>query len=132
MKSVIRTLRSPLGRVRGLGSAHNGTEHWIGLRLTSVALIPLALYPVVTFFLAANEGGYSALREWLHSPVSAAAVILFLIVGFHHTTSGLQVMIEDYLHCECVKNAMLFVVKFVSLALALLGTLATLKIMLGA
>lgn len=132
MKSVIRSLRSPLGRVRGLGSAHHGTEHWIALRLTSLALLPLALYPVVTFFLAANEGGYGALREWLHNPVSAAAVILFLLVGFHHSANGLQVVIEDYFHCECVKNAALFVIKFGSLALALLGALATLKIMLGA
>ncbi|MBV8548015.1 MAG: succinate dehydrogenase, hydrophobic membrane anchor protein [Alphaproteobacteria bacterium] len=132
MKSVMRSLRSPLGRVRGLGSAHAGTEHWIGQRLTSLALIPLSLYPVVTFFLAANHGGYGALRDWLHSPISATAVILFLLVGFHHAANGLQVVIEDYVHCECAKSATLFVIKFGSLALALAGTLATLKIMLGA
>ena len=123
--------RSTLGRIRGLGSAQAGSHHWYLMRVTSVALLLLTLYPIFGFFIYAVYGGRAGALEWLHSPIAATGVILFLIVGFHHAANGLQVVIEDYIHCSCAKPALLFIIKFLAAACAILGVLATLKIALG-
>lgn len=125
------SLRDPLNRVRGLGSAHHGTEHWWLQRLTSIALIPLSLYVVAGFFAAVVFGNFESASTWLRSAFSATGVILFLAVGFHHAAAGLQVVIEDYIHCEAAKLAAIIATKFFSVVFALLGILAVLKIVLG-
>jgi len=132
MKNKTPSLRSSLGRVRGLGSAKGGTEHWWLQRLTALALIPLTLYVLNGFFTYVVFGNYSGAVYWLHSPFSATAVILLLAVGFHHAASGVQVVIEDYVHCECAKLFGVITVKFLATAFAVLGILATLKILFGA
>lgn len=124
-------LRSMLGRVRALGSARSGTHEWYMMKLTSAALLVLALYPLFGFFIYAVYGGREGALEWVRCPFSATGIILFLIAGFHHAAHGLQVVIEDYVHCPCAKNALLFAVKFGAVACAILGILATLKISLG-
>ena len=101
------------------------------MRVTSVALFLLALYPIFGFFVYAVYGGRTGALEWLRSPFAATGVILFLIIGFHHTAHGLQTVIEDYVHCSCVKTSLLLAVKFGAAAFAILGILATLKITLG-
>jgi succinate dehydrogenase / fumarate reductase membrane anchor subunit len=131
-KHTDTSLRSPLGRTRGLGSAKSGTHHWWLQRLTSIALIPLTIYPLAMLYIQARFGNYDSIIHWLRSPVSAACVILFLGVTAHHTAQGLQVVIEDYIHCETSKIASLILMKFVAVALFVIGTLATLKIMFGA
>lgn len=130
-KKKSAAFRSTLGRVRALGSAKSGTHHWYMLRLTSMALLLLALYPIFGFFIYAVYGGRAGALEWLHSPVAATGTILFLIVGFYHTATGMQVVIEDYVHCACAKNALLFFVNMGCFACAILGVLATLKIAFG-
>jgi succinate dehydrogenase / fumarate reductase membrane anchor subunit len=132
MNSKGKSLRSPLGRVRGLGSAKNGSEHWWLQRLTSLALIPLSIYPVAMFFIYAVFGGYEGAHTWVKSLYAATALILFLAVGFHHAASGLQVVIEDYVHGETPKLFAVILVKFIAAAFAILGILAVLKILLGA
>ena len=130
---AIKSFRSPLGRARGTGSTGQGTDHWWHQRLTSLALIPLALYLIGTFLAYVVWGrSYASARAWLHSPVTAAAVILLIGVGFHHGAAGLQVIIEDDLHCEKLKIVALIAVKFAAGFLALIGILAVLKILLGA
>jgi succinate dehydrogenase / fumarate reductase membrane anchor subunit len=131
MKTKTPSLRSPLARVRSLGSAGRGTEHWWLQRLTAIALIPLSLFVIVTFYMYVVEGTYDGAVYWLRSPFAATFVILFLAVGFHHAASGLQVVIEDYVHCECAKLTSLIVVKFLAVVFALLGILSTVKILLG-
>ncbi|MFY9288471.1 MAG: succinate dehydrogenase, hydrophobic membrane anchor protein [Alphaproteobacteria bacterium] len=131
MSKKIPSLRSPLSRVRGLGSAGHGTEHWWLQRLTSLALIPLSLYVVASFFIYVVFGSYEGSIYWLRSPINAAFVILFILVGFHHAVSGLQVVIEDYIHCECAKIASLLLVKGLAVVFALLGVLSTGKILYG-
>lgn len=126
-----KSLRSNLGRVRGLGSAGHGTEHWWLLRVTSFILIPLSLYVIGNFFVSVIGGGYSDAILWLRSPFSATLVILFLGVAFHHAANGLQVVIEDYIHCEGLKLITLVIIKFLCAALAILGTLATVKVLFG-
>lgn len=131
MKPSSSDFRSPLGRIRALGSAKAGTHEWYIMRVTSVALLLLALYPLFGFIIYAVYGGRAGALEWLHSPFAAGGVILFLLVGFHHAAHGLQVVIEDYVHCHKAKTALVVFLKFAAAAFALIGVLATLKIFLG-
>jgi succinate dehydrogenase / fumarate reductase membrane anchor subunit len=130
-KKKTPSFRSQLGRVRALGSAKSGTHHWYMMRVTSVALFVLAMYPVFGFFIYAVYGGRTGALEWLHSPFAATGVILFLIAGFHHAANGLQIVIEDYIQCACAKTISLLVIKLGAFAFVILGILATLKITLG-
>jgi len=131
MSIKIKSLRTPLGKARGLGSAKSGTHHWMVQRVTALALIPLSLYVLIGFFNNAVSGGYSGAVYWLQSPLSATFTILFLLAGLRHGAVGLQVVIEDYVHCECAKFSAIFVVNFLAVALAILGTLSTAKIFFG-
>lgn len=130
-KKNAKSFRSTLGNIRAMGSAKSGTHHWWLMRVTSVALLFLALYPIFGFFIYAVYGGREAAIQWLHSPVAVTGVVLFLIVGFHHAANGLQTVIEDYVHCSCAKNVSLFLVKSVAASCAILGILASLKIFFG-
>lgn len=123
-----KSLRAPLARVRGLGSAHQGVRHWWGQRVTALALIPLSLYIVGAFFNAVVFGnGYQDAVAWLQSPFATTFMLLFIAVGFHHAVSGAQVVIEDYVHCEVAKTLSLLFIKFAAVFLAVLGILAAVK-----
>jgi succinate dehydrogenase / fumarate reductase membrane anchor subunit len=133
MANVKHGLRSPLGRARGLGAAGHGTEHWLTLRLTSLALVPLSLYFMYGFFEAVVFGnGYTSALLWVKHPVNAGMLLLFLGVGYHHTANGLQTVIEDYVHQEGIKFVSLLLTKAMFWLLAVASILAVLKIMLGA
>ncbi|CAO3352954.1 succinate dehydrogenase, hydrophobic membrane anchor protein [Azospirillum melinis] len=131
MASNSKTLRSPLQVARGLGSAKHGTEHWWSQRLTSIALVPLTVWFVfgVIGHLGADHAAFIA---WMKSPFSAVMMILTAVVTFHHAQSGLQVVIEDYVHAEWQKMALIIGVKFLSFALAAACVLAVVKIFIGA
>jgi succinate dehydrogenase / fumarate reductase, membrane anchor subunit len=123
-------LRTQLGRVRGLGSAKAGSHHWWLSRLTSLALIPLTLWFIFGALSIVGDG-HEAMVEWLSSPFSAVMMILFIGVTFHHTASGIQVVLEDYVHSESVKMAAIIAAKFLCFALAIAGIFAILKIAFG-
>jgi len=121
------SLQSPLGQVRGLGSAKDGTHHWWAQRVTAIALVPLTLCFV--FALASNAGAdYDQMRDWLASPLNSIAMLLLVGATFHHLQLGVQIVIEDYVHSEAMKIALLLLVKLGSLALAVVGIFAILKI----
>ncbi len=93
------SLRSPLGRVRGLGSSRSGTHHWWMQRVTSIALLPLTIWLV--FSLASLGGaGFSEAQAWVARPLNAVLLLAFLGVGFHHSAAGWQVILEDYVKPE--------------------------------
>ena len=123
--------RSPLSVARGLGSSNDGLGHWWKQRLTSVALVPLVVWFVasVAWLAGADHAGFVG---WIARPYNALLMILLLAAGFHHAQLGLQVVIEDYVHGEGCKLAMIVVVKFAALLLALAGIFAVLKIAFGA
>ena len=134
MTGKTKIMRSPLGRVRGLGSAHAGTHHWWMQRLTSLALIPLSIWFIVTFLCHALSGDYAETIHWLRNPFAATAMILLIGVGCYHAAGGLQVVLEDYVHTDSHDGWRFFwiiVTKFVAAALALLGSLTTAKILFG-
>ncbi len=122
--------RTPLGRVRGLGSAKEGTEHFWAQRLTAIALVPLALWFVAS--LAAYTGAdHATAKAWLAEPFSAVVMVLLVVTGFHHAQLGLQVVIEDYVSTEWIKVLSIIVVKLGALALGVAAIFSVLKIAFG-
>jgi succinate dehydrogenase / fumarate reductase membrane anchor subunit len=88
---------TPIGRVRGLGTAHEGAHHWMLQRFTAIGNLVLMSYLVVSFALL-GDYGHVTIVKWLSAPLAATAVILLVISVFWHARLGLQVLIEDYLH----------------------------------
>jgi succinate dehydrogenase / fumarate reductase membrane anchor subunit len=124
------SMRTPIGRVRHLGSARDGTQHWWMQRLTAVALVPLTLWFAAG--VVAHVGAeLSAVEEWLARPVNAAAMILFVVATFHHGQLGMQVVIEDYVHHEGLKVAAIVAVKLGSALLAVTAVVAVLLVAIG-
>ncbi|HZS84234.1 MAG TPA: succinate dehydrogenase, hydrophobic membrane anchor protein [Stellaceae bacterium] len=125
------SLRSPLGKAIGLGSAKEGVVHWWRQRLSAVALVPLALWFVAS--LIAHLGGDRAgLVAWLHAPVPAILMILLVGTVFYHTVLGVQVVIEDYVHHEAAKLTALIVLRLACFLLAVAGIFAVLRLAFGA
>jgi succinate dehydrogenase / fumarate reductase membrane anchor subunit len=93
----VEVMRSQLGRARGLGSAKSGVHHWWVQRLTSLALLPLTAWFVVSVLRLARVGQPQALH-WAHQPVNAVLLLALILATFHHLQLGLQVVIEDYVH----------------------------------
>ena len=123
-------LRTPLGRVRGLGSAKTGLHHWWGQRLSALALIPLGLW-FVTVTICLLNSDYASAREGLSGPVMATVWVLFLAVLFYHAQLGMQVVLEDYLHCKGMKIGAVILMKLIFIVLGLISIIAVLRIALG-
>ena len=124
-------MRTPLGRVRGLGSAKEGVEHWWVQRLTSVALVPLVIWFV---FQVPGLAGADVvdLQAWLGHPANTLLMILLIATLFHHAQLGMQVVIEDYVHREGAKLTAIVAVKFVAIVCALSSVLAVLRLAFSA
>ena len=122
-------MRSPLGHAMGLGSAKEGAGHWWMARVSAVALIPLTLWFVASI-IAHTGSDYVTFVVWLRMPLVSILMVLLLIALFYHTTLGLQVVIEDYVHSEA-KFGALIAVRLGCVALAVAGILATMRIAFG-
>jgi succinate dehydrogenase / fumarate reductase, membrane anchor subunit len=90
---------SPLGQVRGLGSAHHGGEHWLGERTTSIALLLLGTWLLASLMLLPKLDQRTVL-EWLRAPSGAVPMALLIVVGFKHALDGVRVTVDDYVHDE--------------------------------
>jgi len=121
------SLRSDLGRVRGLGSAKEGVAHWWAQRLTAAALVPLLLWFVASLVSLAGAD-HKAAVAWIGHPVHAVLLLLLLGAGLHHAHLGLQVVIEDYVHREWLKVTSIVLVKFAAALIAAASGFAVLKI----
>ncbi len=124
------SLRTPLARVRGLGSARDGTKHWWFQRLTAIALVPLSLW-LVASLIANIDANYAEVVAWVRSPAVTALLLMVVMFVFYHAQLGLQVVIEDYVHLESAKIAMLVLVKITVLILALLSATAVIRVAVG-
>ena len=125
------SLQTPLNKVRGLGSAKDGTEHFWRQRLTAVANIPLALFLVWTV-LTSIGAGHAEVREILASPVTALAFLLLVLSGTIHMRLGMQTIIEDYISNESVKFVALMLNTFFAILVAVTCVYAIMKLSLGA
>lgn len=123
--------RTPLSKVKGLGSAKEGTDHFWKQRLTAIALVPLVLW--LAFSIASlPDMDYLAIREWLSQPFNAIVMILFLITGFLHARLGLQVVIEDYVGSHGPRTAGIIAVTFIAAALCVTGVFSVMRIAFAA
>ncbi|MGH6768326.1 MAG: succinate dehydrogenase, hydrophobic membrane anchor protein [Xanthobacteraceae bacterium] len=123
-------LRTPLARVRGLGSAKSGTEHFWQMRLTSVASIPLtiAFIFIVVSLLGRNQ---AFAQQILGTPLVAIVMLLFIITNVHHMWQGMQIVIEDYIHGELPKFSLLIANTLFCFAVGLACAYALFKLSFG-
>lgn len=124
-------MQSNLARVRGMGSAKEGVQHWWMQRLTAVALVPLTLWLAISIIAHAGAG-HAAVTAWMGQPVPAILMILLVVGGYYHAKLGIQVVIEDYVHNEGVKFAALIGLKLLTVLLGVASVFAILKLAFGA
>ncbi|MEQ8452558.1 MAG: succinate dehydrogenase, hydrophobic membrane anchor protein [Nitratireductor sp.] len=123
-------MRTPLGKVRGLGSAKDGTDTFWRQRLTAIANIPLLLF-FVGLLIALNGAGYDEVRATLGNPFVTLVLILVLVSGFVHMRIGMKEIIEDYIHDEGVKIALVVLNMFFVFTIGAACVFALLKIAFG-
>jgi succinate dehydrogenase / fumarate reductase membrane anchor subunit len=124
------SLQHPLARVRGLGSAKEGTGHWLAQRVSAIALAVLSIWFVVS--MAGLGSGYADSRTFLAQPLNAVLTAAFVLALFHHAQLGLQVVIEDYVHTRWLEVTLQVVVKFTAVLASIASLLAIVRIALGA
>jgi len=122
--------RTPLGRARGLGAAKSGVGHFIGERVSSVALVPLVLWGIWSAVGLAG-GGHDDAVAWLRSPLNATLAILLALTGFYHMQLGMRVIIEDYVARHTTRSALLILNLFFCCLAAVLTVLSLLKVAVG-
>jgi succinate dehydrogenase / fumarate reductase membrane anchor subunit len=122
-------LRTPLGKVKGLGSAKSGSHHWWMQRVTAIALIPLVIWFVLNVIKASTSS--HNLIDILSSPFNAVGMILFITVALYHGTLGFKVIIEDYVHCGCGKNFLIIASNFFTVVTVVATVLAVIYFHLG-
>ena len=123
-------MRTPLSRVRGLGSAKKGTEHFLLQRVTALANIPLTVF-FVSAMVAHAGADYLTVKAFLSRPIVALVMLLLILSMVWHMRLGLQIVIEDYIHDHTVKILALILNTFFALAVGTASVLAILKLTLA-
>ena len=124
------SMRSPLAKVRGHGSAKAGAHHWWAQRLSAVALIPLFLWFVASLAAVATAD-YQTAVAWLSSPWNSGLLVLLIGATFYHGQLGMQVVFEDYISTHWLQVASIIAVRFLSMLLAVVSIIAVLRIAWG-
>ncbi len=120
-----------IGRVRGLGSARHGASHWLVQRYTAIGNLVLGMWLLISL-VSMGYRSFFNMHLWLHKPLSATLVGLFVISTFWHARLGLQVLVEDYVHEEGNKFAAMALLNLLAFAGAAFGLLSVARIALGA
>lgn len=124
------SLRSDLGRVKGLGSAKEGVHHWRLQRITAIALVPISLWFVVSLLCVFN-GTHAEVVEWVAAPHVTVLLIALSVLLFWHLQLGLQVVIEDYVHTASKQIALQIALRVAAGFGALVAIVSVLKISLA-
>jgi succinate dehydrogenase / fumarate reductase membrane anchor subunit len=126
----VKSLRSPLGAVSGLGSAKDGVHHWWLQRLTSIALVPLTIWFTVSI-LSLPSMDHVTVIAWMAQSWTALLLIVLVLVATYHSQLGVRVVVEDYVHATGMKTMTLVIVTFAHALLAVAGVFAILKVAFG-
>jgi succinate dehydrogenase / fumarate reductase membrane anchor subunit len=124
------SLRSPMGRVLGLGSAKDGTAHWWAQRVSAAALVPLTLWFAISL-LALPALDYGTVRAWLSIPLNSLLAVLLVAVTAYHSYLGTGVVIEDYVHSAGTKLLSLTLLGFLYVIVGGAGIFAIVRIAVG-
>lgn len=127
----MRDMRTPLAKVRGLGSAHEGTGHFWKQRISAIANIPLTLF-FVGLVVALNGASFEETRATLGNPFVGLLLGLALFSVLYHMRLGMQIIIEDYVHGEGMKLVLLMLNTFFTIAVGATALFALIKLTLGA
>ncbi|ACJ01282.1 succinate dehydrogenase, hydrophobic membrane anchor protein [Rhodospirillum centenum] len=122
--------RTPLGRVRGLGSARSGSAHWFGYRMLAAANVPLLLWLLVSLIPLAGAG-HAEVVAFLQRPLNAVLMLLTIGAIFYHAAYGMMEVLEDYVQAKLVKTLAAALIKGGCLLLAVASAFAVLKIALA-
>jgi succinate dehydrogenase / fumarate reductase, membrane anchor subunit len=129
-ETPIKHIRTPLGRVLGLGAARSGTEHFWLQRLTAVANIPLTIAAILIIILLLGRN-QAAAAQILGAPLVAVIMLLFIVSVSTHMRIGMQVVIEDYVHDDIAKLVLIMANTFYAVAVALVSAYGILKLSFG-
>ena len=121
------SLKSPIGRALGYGSAGTGTEHWLGQRLSAVAMVPLTLWFALSL-LSLRALDFYAVTAWVAAPLHAVLLVLLVLALVYHSSLGTQVVAEDYIHSPGLRAVVLALLRLIHIALAAAGILAVILI----
>jgi succinate dehydrogenase / fumarate reductase, membrane anchor subunit len=124
-------MKSDLGKVRGLGAAKTGTQHWWQQRVTAVANVLLGLW-LVASLAAGAASDHATVQAWIGQPLTAVLLSLLVISLFYHIRLGLQVVIEDYVHDHGAKLLAMVGLTFFTVLAAAMALFSILKIALTA
>jgi succinate dehydrogenase / fumarate reductase membrane anchor subunit len=124
-------IRSPLAKVRGLGSAKEGADHFWKQRVTAVANIFLVLF-LAGLLVKLAGADYLTVKKTLQKPLISILLLLLVLSGVHHMRLGMQTIIEDYIHSEGRKVAALMANSFFSISIALACIFAVMKLAFAA
>jgi succinate dehydrogenase / fumarate reductase membrane anchor subunit len=124
------SLRSPLGKVLGTGSARDGTSRWWAERVSSVALVPLTLWFVFSLLLLPSLD-FAVIRAWMGVPISGFLSLLLVAVLTYHAYLGTTVVVEDYVHGDGPKLVLLLSLRFLYVLCGGAGIFAILRIAFG-
>lgn len=124
------SLQSSLGKVRGLGSAKAGTDHWWYQRMTAIALIPLLIWFVVSL-VSLIGADRQDIQDWLSSPISATLLIVLIIAVFKHAALGVQVVVEDYVTVKALKLTIVIATNLGATLIAVLSVISVLRLAFG-
>jgi len=122
---------TPLGKVRGLGSAREGGHHWLEERFTSIALVLLSLWLIFSLILLPDLS-LDILTEWLSSAWGAVPMALFVITAFKHGLDGLKVAVDDYVHEEGTRIGLHYLLTMLAIGGASVALFALARIAFGA
>jgi succinate dehydrogenase / fumarate reductase membrane anchor subunit len=124
-----RDYRTPRARVEGLGAARAGTQHFLHQRITAIALVPLSIWFVFAG-LGLVGANLAEVMVFLGEPLNAVLMFGFLIAALYHMSLGMQIIIEDYVHREGAKIALLILNRLAMWAIGAVAGFALLKIAL--
>lgn len=125
------SLRAPLGRVLGLGTARDGTDHWWGQRVSGIALVLLGLWFVAALVVMPSFE-HGSVVEFIGRPLNSVLLSLLCLTAAYHSWLGVQVVIEDYVHAHGSKIVSLILSRFAHVFVAVISIYAILRIGLGA